>query len=239
MHRSTSRSPAATARIEEILQNGQSIESSIVELMDVVRIILACVAFAVFHSMTVSEGYERLARRAMGDRAFDVYHRLLFTAYTGVAFVLVVLSLRSVPDAPLFRLDGWSWLLCRAVQVGGAAFLLWTPWDLKEFVGLRQWDRRGAPAAARNERLFTGKAYGVVRHPLYLGFSAILAANPVQSRNTAITTAMVILYFYVGTFFEERRLLRKFGDDYRAYQERVPRFLPVGRCFGLRRTHRP
>ena len=88
------------------------------------------------------------------------------------------------------------------------------------------------PAAGRNDRLFTGKAYGVVRHPLYLGISAILAANPAQTRNSAVATAMVILYFYVGTFFEERRLLRQYGDEYRAYRERVPRFLPIGKIFG-------
>ncbi len=198
--------------------------------IDVLRIILAWAAFAVFHSLTVSEGYERLARRAMGDRAFAIYHRLLFTGYSTVAFALLVLYISKVPDASLFRLEGWPRLLCHAVQAGGAAFLLWTPWDLKEFVGLRQWERRKEPAppAGRNDRLFTGKAYGVVRHPLYLGISAILAANPVQSRNSLASTAMVILYFYVGTFFEERRLMRKFGEEYRAYRERVPRFLPLG-----------
>ncbi len=196
---------------------------------DVLRIMLAWAAFAVFHSLTVSNGYERLARRAMGERGFDVYHRILFTGYTCVAFVLLVLYLRSVPDAPLFRVEGWPRLLCRAVQLGGAAFLLWTPWDLKEFVGLRQWQRRDdpAPAAGRNDRLFTRKAYGVVRHPLYLGISAFLAANPVQSRNSLVSTAMVIFYFYVGTFFEERRMMRKFGDEYRAYRTRVPRFVPI------------
>jgi protein-S-isoprenylcysteine O-methyltransferase Ste14 len=38
---------------------------------------------------------------------------------------------------------------------------------------------------------------------------------------------MMILYFYVGTFFEERRMVRTFGQEYRDYQRRVPRFLPV------------
>ncbi|MGE5189713.1 MAG: methyltransferase family protein [Gemmatimonadota bacterium] len=207
--------------------------------MEVLRIIAGWAAFAVFHSLTVSDGYERLARRAMGDRAFDAGHRLVFTLYSGVAFLVLLLYLRSVPDVPLFRLEGWPRLLCRAVQAGGAAFLLWTPWDLLEFVGLRQWRRRRRPEAGRNDRLFTGKAYGVVRHPLYLGISAIVAASPVQTRNTVVSTAMILLYFYVGTFFEERRLLRQFGDEYRAYRERVPRFLPVGRIFGSRRAHRP
>ncbi len=205
---------------------------------DAVRIILGWAAFAVFHSLTVSEGYERLARRAMGDRGFDVYHRLLFTGYSCIVFLLLVLYLKAVPDAPLFRLEGWPRIACRALQLIGAAFLLWTPWDLKEFIGLRQWGRRRGPSPApgRNDRLFTGKAYGVVRHPLYLGISAILAASPAQTRNSLVSTAMVILYFYVGTFLEERRLVRQFGEDYRAYRARVPRFLPIGWLLTWRRA---
>lgn len=207
---------------------------------DVVRVILAWAAFAVFHSLTVSQGYERLARRAMGDETFDAWHRLVFTAYSCVAFLVLVLYLRTVPDAPLYRIQGWPRLLCHGVQLCGAAFLLWTPWDLKEFVGLRQWERRRDKAAApgKNDSLFTGKAYGVVRHPLYLGISAILAASPVQTRNSLVSTAMVILYFYAGTFLEERRLVRRFGDEYKAYRRRVPRFLPVGRLFASRRADR-
>jgi protein-S-isoprenylcysteine O-methyltransferase Ste14 len=77
--------------------------------------------------------------------------------------------------------------------------------------------------------LFTGRAYGVVRHPLYLGCSVILLFHPVQTRNSAISTAMVVLYFYVGTFFEERRLLAHFGEAYSDYQRKVPRFLPLRR----------
>jgi len=118
------------------------------------------------------------------------------------------------------------------MQILGASLLLWTPWDLKEFVGLRQWERhrkREEDAQGRNERLFTGKGYGLVRHPLYLGCSLLLAFHPVQARNSAATAAAVIAYFYIGTFFEERRLARKFGEAYREYQRRVPRFFPIPR----------
>jgi len=200
--------------------------------MDVWRIILGWAAFAVFHSLTVSEGYERLARRALGERAFEAYHRLIFTAYSAAAFLLLVLYLRTVPDAPLYRLEGSFRLLFHFVQACGAAFLLWTPWDFLEFAGIRQWERRrrGEPAGPEGAgRLFSGKAYGVVRHPLYLGISVILAFHPVQTRNSLLSTAMIVLYFYLGTFHEERRLERAFGEEYRSYRRRVPRFLPLPR----------
>lgn len=198
--------------------------------MDALKVIAAWGAFAVFHSVTVSEPYERWARRVMGEDRFRAYHRLLFTAYSAAATAAVLLYVRSLPDIPLYRIDGWVRFLFHGVQVLGAGLLLWTPWDLKEFVGLRQWERyrQGETRApGRNERLFTGKAYGLVRHPLYLGCSLLLAFHPVQTRNSLASAAAVVAYFYVGTFFEERRLVRKFGEAYREYQRRVPRFLPL------------
>lgn len=198
--------------------------------LDVIRVTLAWAAFAVFHSLTVSKRYEDLAQRAMGERAFAAYHRLLFTAYSLLAFSLLVLYLRSLPDRPLYRLEGAARLLFHAVQLLGAALLLWTPWDLREFIGIRQWKRhrKGSPPdPGRNGRLFTGKAYGIVRHPLYFGISVILAFHPVHSRNSFVSTVLAVLYFFAGTFFEERRMVRTFGREYQEYQRRVPRFLPV------------
>jgi protein-S-isoprenylcysteine O-methyltransferase Ste14 len=203
--------------------------------MITVKVIVAWGAFALFHSVTVSEPYERWARRALGEHRFRSYHRLLFTLYSAVATAAVLLYVRSLPDIPLYRLDGWVRFLFHVVQILGAGLLLWTPWDLKEFVGLRQWERhrrREEEAQGRNERLFIGKGYSLVRHPLYLGCSLLLAFHPVQTRNSFASAVAIITYFYFGTFIEERRMERKFGEEYRAYQRRVPRFLPL-----LRRGH--
>jgi len=194
------------------------------------KVIVAWGAFALFHSVTVSEPYERWARGVMGEGRFQAYHRLLFTLYSAAATAAVLLYVRSLPDAPLYRLDGWIRFLFHGVQILGAGLLLWTPWDLKEFIGLRQWKRQRTgeeEAQGRNERLFAGKGYGLVRHPLYLGCSLLLAFHPVQTRNSAATAAAAIAYFYIGTFFEERRMERKFGEAYRAYQRRVPRLFPL------------
>jgi len=196
------------------------------------KVVAAWAAFALFHSLTVSERYERWARGILGDRRFQAYHRLLFTLYSAAATAAALLYVRSLPDRPLYRLEGISRYAFHTLQLCGAALLLWTPWDLKELVGLRQWERRrsgAGEAPGGNDRLFTGKGYELVRHPLYLGCSMLLAFHPDQTQNSAATAASVIAYFYLGTFLEERRLVRKFGEEYRAYQRRVPRFLPLPR----------
>ncbi|MFA6147554.1 MAG: isoprenylcysteine carboxylmethyltransferase family protein [bacterium] len=226
------------------MQYGQFTETSIPVYhgpVNPVKVIAAWGAFALFHSLTVSERYERCARGFLGDVRFDAYHRLLFTLYTAAATAAALLYVRSLPDLPFYHLEGWIRVVFHGVQILGAGLLLWTPWDLKEFVGLRQWERhrngeRQAPD--RNERLFTGKAYGVVRHPLYLGCSLLLAFHPTQTWNSAATVAAVIAYFYIGTFLEERRLVRQFGEAYREYQRRVPRFLPLPRRGHISYEHR-
>jgi protein-S-isoprenylcysteine O-methyltransferase Ste14 len=200
--------------------------------LEIVNIALAWAAFAAFHSLTVSEGYERRVRRALGENAFAGYHRLLFTAYSAVATAAALLYTHSLPDAPLYRISGLSRWVFHSAQALGVALLFWTPWDLKEFVGFRQWERfrKGEEAGGgRNDRLFTGAGYGLVRHPLYLGCSLILAFHPVQTRNSFASAAAIVAYFYIGTFFEERRMVRKFGEAYREYQRRVPRFFPLPR----------
>jgi len=199
--------------------------------MEAVKVILAWTAFAAFHSATISEGYERWARRAMGERAFSAYHRLLYTAYSVAALVAVLLYIRSLPDAPLYRISGGAHILLHGVQAAGVGLLLWTPWDFPEFLGVRQLLRhyRGVAQPEKELRLFTKKAYALVRHPLYLGCSLILAFRPAQTQNSLASTVAIIAYFYVGTFFEERRMERKFGEAYREYCRRVPRFLPLPR----------
>ena len=70
------------------------------------KVIAAWGAFALFHSVTVSEPYERWARRLMGEDRFRAYHRLLFTLYSAAATAAVLLYVRSLPDTPLYGIDG-------------------------------------------------------------------------------------------------------------------------------------
>ena len=50
--------------------------------------------------------------------------------------------------------------------------------------------------------------------------------NPVFTVNGLTITILADLYFLFGSFIEERRFIRTFGDQYREYRERVPRLVP-------------
>ena len=44
--------------------------------------------------------------------------------------------------------------------------------------------------------------------------------------STIIVNIILTAYLIIGTFLEERKLVREFGEEYRAYQKRVSMFLP-------------
>jgi len=36
----------------------------------------------------------------------------------------------------------------------------------------------------------------------------------------------IVIYFYIGSIYEEKKLVEKFGSEYRNYQEKVGRIFP-------------
>jgi protein-S-isoprenylcysteine O-methyltransferase Ste14 len=71
-------------------------------------------------------------------------------------------------------------------------------------------------------------AFSLVRHPMYLGswlFSVGLAITMFSASSALVSLAILVFYCHVARY-EERLLLRKFGEEYRQYQARVPMFAP-------------
>lgn len=67
-----------------------------------------------------------------------------------------------------------------------------------------------------------------VRHPLYTG-SILVVLGYFLIKPTigiAISVGMVILYFIVGIRFEERKLIKLFGDLYVDYKKKTPMLIP-------------
>jgi protein-S-isoprenylcysteine O-methyltransferase Ste14 len=82
--------------------------------------------------------------------------------------------------------------------------------------------------AQRNGKLATTGAYAKVRHPQYVGFVVIMFGFLLQWP-TLVTLLMfpVLVYMYVRLARqEERDSEAQFGDAWREYAARTPRFIP-------------
>jgi protein-S-isoprenylcysteine O-methyltransferase Ste14 len=121
----------------------------------------------------------------------------------------------------------------------GAIALLYTAFlqsNYLEFLGLRQ-AYRGLMILFSGTRTFTSlKLFGThrlvvngvyrwVRHPMLVGgLLFLLTSGP--SLNNIIYIAMYTTYMVIGGYFEEKRMIRVFGQEYRHYQQQVGAYVP-------------
>jgi len=69
--------------------------------------------------------------------------------------------------------------------------------------------------------------YGIVRHPIMLGFLIAFWATPVMTVGHLFFSIMTTLYIYVAVKYFEEKDLRKFiGEDYDEYIKKVPMLIP-------------
>ena len=104
------------------------------------------------------------------------------------------------------------------------------------FVGIglfaRSW--RELYRARKEKRLATSGLYAFVRHPQYIGLFVALFGEGVVHWPTIFSVALfpvIVLVYWLLARSEEKRVLEEYGDEYRAYMQRVPMFVPrIGQC---------
>lgn len=79
-----------------------------------------------------------------------------------------------------------------------------------------------------NATLVTGGPYRWIRHPMYSAALILLLASALLTSNAVVVIGGIGMFALLAarSRLEERRLIEKFGDAYRAYQHRTGRFLP-------------
>jgi protein-S-isoprenylcysteine O-methyltransferase Ste14 len=124
-------------------------------------------------------------------------------------------------------------------------YLGWVIWALGMVLVMAPviiFPRRGGVAKGKafvhTTRLVDTGIYAVVRHPQYLGgILAIFLATPLLYQHWLFVVLGLpgIILVYLGARQEDRRLVAKFGDDYKGYMQKVPRMDILGGVIRLAR----
>ena len=173
-------------------------------------------AFALHHSLFARTGLKRRLASIVPARL----ERAGYTVVSSALFVLVCRAWLPVPGL-LYSLPApWSWGARLIFAAGiGVTLLSARRLDVLDLAGVRQ--VLGSAHTAARPPLLTSGLYGLVRHPIYLGWLLLMAGVAEMTMTRFVFAVTSTLYLAVAVPFEERGLAETFGPDYASYQEKV------------------
>jgi protein-S-isoprenylcysteine O-methyltransferase Ste14 len=183
-------------------------------------------AWCFLHSAMISISVTEYLKRSLGPKFR--YYRLFYNVVSALTLVPVMLFAYSVRTQPIFSWDGYL----RIVQVLllGTAVLLFflgaRHYDARQLLGIKQIQEGTSDKAITDSgKLDTSGVLGMVRHPWYSAGMLLIWAGQMDV-STSVVNIILTAYLVIGAFLEERKLVREFGEEYRAYQKRVSMFIP-------------
>ncbi len=200
----------------------------------VVEVFILIILFAIYgfiHSVLASEKVKIFFRKTFGK--LIAFYRLLFNLFAFVGLYLIW-DLAPHPTLQIYKLPPPYDYLVLIPQLISLAGIMWSFKYVcfKEFIGLNQIDRYFKNEYYDNEldenyTLRIEGPYKYSRHPIYF-FSIIFLMFRAEMNLFYLTMFISFtLYFYIGSYYEEKKMVRLFGDDYRDYQKKVPGIFPI------------
>ncbi|MBO0936579.1 isoprenylcysteine carboxylmethyltransferase family protein [Fibrella sp. HMF5335] len=186
-----------------------------------VLLLLSWALFGIVHSVTATSWLKN--SRFIAKLVSPAYYRLVYNALAILTFIPVWLALH---EAPVQLIGHWHGLpLAGGFLVGlgvGVSCMALRQYDLAEFVG---WPTSASTDTASLRR---SGLLRYVRHPLYSGILLIAAGLVVAelSWRQALFGGCAFAYIRTGIYFEERKLVRLFGDQYLRFRQQVPMLIP-------------
>lgn len=198
--------------------------------------------FGLLHSIGAREPFKNALARWTSPFFVEHFWRLLYCTLSFAALYYGIAELHWTGhpenDVWLVVYPDWLWRFMNVLHLGSIALMYAAllQSDYLEFLGLKQAWRGILALAGRSpqpasldlfgtHRLVTTGVYAWVRHPLMAGgLLFLLTSGP--SWNNLVYTLMYAVYMVIGGYYEERRLLGIFGEEYVRYRARVGAFFP-------------
>jgi protein-S-isoprenylcysteine O-methyltransferase Ste14 len=189
-------------------------------VIDVALIVL----FGVQHSAMARRSFKARLAQWLPDAA----ERSFYVLVSSVALAALFFFWQPIPLVLWDFSVGWERLVLVAMFWIAWALVLASSFLVDHFdlFGLRQVTRylRGQPY--RPPAFKDSWAYRHVRHPLMTSFLLAFWATPRMTIGHALFALGMTLYILAGIRFEEKDLLRSYGQQYAAYRKRVPMLFP-------------
>jgi len=178
--------------------------------------------FGVIHSF--------MATRWFKNRVYKFVDLQRYRLTYSIVSVLLFIPILSVWGASrnsspiIFAVSSPYSLISYLIMISATAlfFLTTLQIDILEFLGLNDFFGK----KDEDLKLITNGFYRLCRHPMY--FFAIIAiwAFPILKQIDMIGNGFITLYFIIGAWLEEQKMMEDFGSEYQEYRQNVSMFIP-------------
>ncbi|HCY75896.1 MAG TPA: hypothetical protein DHV28_08230 [Ignavibacteriales bacterium] len=198
---------------------------------DVLTLIILLSFYGFIHSVLASEKVKIFFRKIFGK--LIAFYRLLYNVFSVIG-LYIIWDISPHPSLQIYKLSKPYDYLVLIPQILAIAGLIWCfkYISFKEFLGLNQIDRylKNEYTDAELDENYTLRIegpYKYSRHPIYFFSIVFLLFKPEMNLFYLTMFVSFTAYFYIGSYYEEKKLVRLFGDEYRNYQKRIPRIFPI------------
>jgi len=179
--------------------------------------------YGAIHSFMASNNFKNFSQKVLCK-----YFRFYRIIYNVLAFALLIPIFAiqfSTKKEALWQVSDYLSIIGKAIVIFGALLVskALQGYDLREFSGLD---------FNKNQEKNEFKSDGLLkymRHPIYFGILIFVWGMFVADASTrSLTSAIAVtIYLFVGIYFEEKKLIKVFGEKYEKYQQDVPMLIPL------------
>lgn len=200
-------------------------------LYDVLILIIVLGLFGYIHSFLASLKVKEFIKQQFGNAI--AFYRLIYNIFSIVSLYLIW-EYAPHPSLKIYKLSPPFDYLVLIPQFVSLIGIIWCFKYIcfKEFLGLSQIERFLNKEYSENDldEKMTFRIegpYKYSRHPIYF-FSIVFLVFRAEMDLFYLTMfTTFIIYFYIGSVYEEKKLIRIFGKVYEDYQKEVPRIFPI------------
>jgi protein-S-isoprenylcysteine O-methyltransferase Ste14 len=197
--------------------------------LDVIIIVILFAVFGYTHSLVASEKVKIQFKKIFGE--LIAFYRLLYNVFSILSFYLIY-ELSPKPHVIIYDLQNPYDLIILIPQFLSLAGLIWVFKYIcfREFLGLDQIKRfiekRYTTELDEEFTLRIEGPYRYSRHPIYFFSITFLLFRPTMDLFYLTFLICTVAYFYIGSYYEEKKLVRQFGQVYENYRKEVPGIIP-------------
>jgi len=201
--------------------------------MNFVFAIILWLTFGFIHSLMARPHFKKIINKKIGEIFEKYFYRFFYFITQCIIFYFIYGIIKNLdPGNILLKIPENFDKIYFVFYIFSNLFLIISvlQFDISEFIGVSQIIKFFKKSKKNNQKLNSSFLYKYIRHPMYLGIILVyISSHTIFTQLFFINLISLIVYIEIGSYYEEKTLVEKFGENYSKYQNSTYKYFPFVR----------